>query len=191
MFILLLYYLSEQYLIQTVLEAIDVISVSTIWDISFDILANPVPSSTSSSDTCQPNEYRFATPPIPVRPNRVYGPFNQRGFAPAHQQMQFNYNMSPYQSPLESPLTSPFTSPSPSPRSSPLPSPRLSPFPSPADSPMFRKKFGGERSSSRRNSEQFTSVYDWLKGLRLHKYSETFKDYTFQDVSNKLELFIV
>jgi len=147
------------------------------------MFASPIPSP-SVSETCQPSEYRFATPPIPVRPSRVYGPFNQRGLNPTQQQMPFNYNMSPYQSPMDSPLTSPFTSPSPSPRSSPLPSPRLSPFPSPGDSPMFRKKFGGDRNFSRRNSEQLTSVFDWLKSLRLHKYSDTFKDYTFQDMKD-------
>ena len=100
------------------------------------------------------------------------------------QAIHYNYNMSPYQSPMDSPLTSPFTSPSPSPKSSPLPSPRLSPFPSPVESPMFRKKFTGERSLSRRNSEQYASVYDWLKSLRLHKYADIFKDYTFDQVSS-------
>ena len=154
---------------------------------TFYISANQIPS-TSSSDTCPSSDYRFATPPIPMRTNRVYGAFSHHGLNPTHQQpMPFSYSMSPYQSPMDSPLTSPFTSPSPSPKSSPLPSPlpspRLSPFPSPVESPMFRKKFGGDRNCGRRNSEQYTSVYDWLKSLRLHKYSETFKDYTFEEVS--------
>lgn len=144
--------------------------------------ANPI-SSTTASDPGPSSEYRFATPPIPVRTSRVYGAFNQHGLNPTPAQMPFNYSMSPYQSPMDSPLTSPFTSPSPSPKSSPLPSPRISPFPSPVESPMFRKKFVGDRIPGRRNSDQFASVYDWLKSLRLHKYSETFKDYSFQQVS--------
>ena len=162
------------------------IFLSRSFQIYFVFAANPIPTS-SSVVTCTPSEYRFASAPIPVRPTRMYGPLNQPAFNPIQQQhqqqMSFSFGMSPYQSPMDSPLTSPFTSPSPSPKSSPLPSPRLSPFPSPVESPMFRKKFGGDRLLGRRSSDQYASVYDWLRSLRLHKYSETFKDYTFDQVS--------
>ena len=130
---------------------------------------------------CSPSEYRFASSPIPVRPTRIYRPLGPGPTNP-QQPANYNYNMSPYQSPMDSPIASPFTSPSPSPKSSPLPSPHLSPFPSPAESPMIRRKFPSGCLPARRNSEHYGSVFDWLKSLRLHKYSEVFKDFTFDQV---------
>lgn len=63
---------------------------------------------------------------------------------------------------------------------SPYPSPSTSPKPfySPNHSPMT------QRRSSRENANIFGSATNWLKSLRLHKYEDKFKDYTFEKVNH-------
>ena len=62
---------------------------------------------------------------------------------------------------------------------SPFPSPSTSPKPfySPNHSPMT------QRRSSRENANILGSATNWLKSLRLHKYEDKFKDFTFEKVN--------
>ena len=149
----------------------------------FLFAANTVPSISSSPhypSNLGESQLRSSSAPIPVRPQRMYHPLNKGNVNVIHAVPgAFNFGVSPYQSPLDSPLPSPISSPF----TSPSMSPQVSPRPSPAQSPMFRRKSTGSMSG-RKEHYQYATVFDWLKSLRLHKYNDIFKDYSFEQVMN-------
>ncbi|XP_078365795.1 uncharacterized protein LOC144650033 isoform X2 [Oculina patagonica] len=68
---------------------------------------------------------------------------------------------------------------------SPSPSPSGSPVTSPAGSPSFpHRSCPGNISWTFRPRSHAMSVSDWLRNLRLHKYSEVFKGKTFDEMLN-------
>lgn len=66
---------------------------------------------------------------------------------------------------------------------SPSPSPITSPVMSPANSPsLSHRSCSGNINWTLRQHSQAVNVCDWLRNLRLHKYSEVFKGKTFNEM---------
>ena len=74
-----------------------------------------------------------------------------------------------------------------SPATSPAHSPRRSPYSSPSTSPMSHRK----DYSNSKHVDAYSSASNWLKSLRLHKYSVKFEGYTFQMVRIFIFMFIL
>lgn len=70
---------------------------------------------------------------------------------------------------------------------SPSPSPITSPVMSPANSPsLSQRSCSGNINWTLRQHSRGVNVCDWLRNLRLHKYSEVFKGKTFNEVNCSL-----
>jgi len=66
-----------------------------------------------------------------------------------------------------------------SPSSSPSHSPKPSPHSSPAQSPNSRRKGG---STTKDIQDIYSTTANWLKNIRLHKYSEPLETFSFSQV---------
>ena len=79
---------------------------------------------------------------------------------------------------------------------SPLSSPSSSPFCSPSHSPVPNRKTVtaassvalGSSTSTKDITDTYTSTTNWLKSIRLHKYSELLQNYSFQKVSFRFKI---